>query len=231
MQASEIITQARRELVETVGSFWSDDELLDLINRAERDFTNKTRMLEGTANLDLVSGQAAYPLPSDWLSARALFINFPNDAGEANWRRVQPSNLEKQAQEKHNLLSSDENSLGEPRRYWIWARELYFDPIPDEVYNVQLFYKSKPIPLNESEDSLNIDDSLSDGILAYVLWKAWSKEKEFQLAAQAKADYQEYVLQGRRWVKKQSADQRYRIDMESPNRFSGTSTQGWDPLA
>lgn len=232
MQAQELITRVRQELVETVGSFWSDAELLNLLVKGERDFVNRTRILEDRATLDVVAGQSRYPLPANWLSARAVFYN--DKQGDSTrpdaWRRLHPSNLEKRAQENQNFLSTDPLKRSTPRTYWIWGREIIIEPVPlySGTSDITLFFKSKPIPLTVATQQLNVDDSLSDGLEAYMLWKAWKKEKEPDLAAEAADEYRDWIRQGLRFVKKQSGDQRFRIDIESSDPISGTRVT--DPL-
>lgn len=232
MTAQEIITRVRQELVETVGSFWSDTELLALLNKAERDFVNRTRILEDRATLDIVAGQSRYPLPANWLSARAVFYNDKQGDASARdrWRRLVPSNLEKRAQENPNFLSTETEAQGVPHTYWIWGRELIVEPTPkfDGTADLVLFFKSKPIPLADATKSINIDDSLSDGLEAYMLWKAWKKEKEIDLADEARAEYAEFVRQGLRFAKKQSGDQKFRLDIESATPIAGPAAN--DPL-
>lgn len=232
MQAQEIITRVRQELVETVGSFWSDAELLGLLRKAERDFVNRTRCLEDRATLDIVAGQSRYPLPANWLSARAIFYN--DKQGVATnpdrWRRVYPSNLEKRAQENQNFLSTATEAHGTPSTYWIWGRELIIEPVPQfsGSADLVLFFKSKPIPVTDAAQQINVDDSLSDGLESYILWKAWKKEKEPDLADEAREEYLGFVRQGLRFVKKQSGDQRFRLDIESAEPLSGSGQS--DPL-
>lgn len=232
MQAQEIITRVRQELVETVGSFWGDPELLTLLVKGERDFVNRTRILEDRATLDLVAGQSRYPLPANWLSARAVFHNDKQGipTGPDRWRRLHPSNLEKRAQENQNFLSTNVEQQSTPRTYWIWGREIIVEPVPkfSGSADLVLFFKSKPIPLTVATQQINIDDSLSDALEAYMLWKAWKKEKEPDLAAESADEYRDWIRQGLRFVKKQSGDQRYRIDIESSDPISGTRIT--DPL-
>lgn len=232
MQAQELITRVRQELVESVGSFWSDTELLNLLVKGERDFVNRTRILEDRATLDIVAGQSRYPLPANWLSARAVFYNDKQNVSTNpdRWRRLRPSNLEKRAQENQNFLSTETAARGTPHTYWIWGREIIIEPVPlySGSADLVLFFKSKPISLTVSTQQINIDDSLSDGLEAYMLWKAWKKEKEPDLADEARDEYQAFVQQGLRFVKKQSGDQRFRIDIESAEPLSGPAVA--DPL-
>lgn len=231
MQAQELIDRVRQELVESVGSFWGNTELLNLLKKGERDFVNRTRILEDRATLDVVAGQSRYPLPANWLSARAVFFNtkeLPTDADK--WKRLQPSNLEKRAQENPNFLSTATEARGTPNTYWIWGRELIIEPTPlvSGTANLVLFFKSKPIPQLDPTYQINIDDSLSDGLEAYMLWKAWKKEKEPDLADEARDEYLGFVRQGLRFVKKQSGDQRNRMDIVSGTPLEGPAAS--DPL-
>jgi len=223
MQAQQIITDARRELLETVGIFWSDAELLRLYNKAEMDFVNKTRMLEDTAQLTLIAGQSDYPLPQNWLSAKAIFIKVINDDSTFKWKRLWPSNLEKISQEDPNFLDTDtDSSQGLPSKYWIWGRSFRLNRAPSAQYatTVMMFFKSKPIPVTVLTQSINIDESVSDALTSYILWKAWKKEKEQDLADGAYAEYVGWIAEGRKWVKKQSGDQRFKFDIESGTGFT-----------
>jgi len=233
MQAQTLITDVRRELVEISASYWTDAELLRHINRAELDFTNKTRILEDTAQLSLVQGRLDYPLPQNWLSAKAVFFKIVDPiSGEFRWKRLYPTNLEKNSQQRPNFLHTGTDNQGVPNRYWVWGRSLWLDRSPDadNATTLLLFFKSKPIPLTLVTESINLDDSLSEAITAYILWKAWAKEQEFDRADAQQLTYDRYVAEGRRWVKKQSGDQRYRIDIDTPLPFDGGSSES-NPLS
>jgi len=225
MLVRTILNDARRELLEYGAQlFWSDEELLRLYNRAELDFVNRTRLLEDTASLSLQQGISQYPLPSNWLSARAILHKALNDSGTVTWRRVWPKNLEKVIQERPNFLDTTTNSQGRPLVYFIWNKEIYILPAPDltSTTQVNLFYKSKPIAVTDPDiENIRIDDSLSEGLTAYILWKAWNKEKETDLADEQKNIYFNYIGEGRRWSKKQLGDGRYQIDIESHESFGG----------
>jgi len=224
MMAQEIINDVRRELVETIGAFWSDSELLALLNRGEKDFVNKTRILEGKATMQTQIGIMNYPLPSNWLSAKGVTYNALSD-GQTNIRRLRPTNLEKMLQENPNFRDvTDSSKFRTPFQYFVWGRELWLSSAPDIVTTVELWFKSKPIPLATASAEINIDDSLSDALHQFMLWKAWSKEKEFDLAQAAEAEYIRYVGEGRRFVKKQSGDQAYSLDIESGMPITGSNS-------
>lgn len=234
MQAQTILTDVRRELVETSAAYWSDAELLRHLNRGEADFTNKTRILEDTAQLSLVQGQLNYSLPQNWMSVKDVLFKIVSPDGTFRWKRLYPSNLEKMTQLRQNFLNTETGNQGTPSRYWIWRRELWLDRAPDaeNATTIFLFFKCKPIPLTAATQEINLDDSLSEALFEYIMWKALRKEQEFDAADEHKLEYDRYVLEGRKWVKKQSGDQRNRIDIDSGVPLDGgDSTSFSDPLA
>ena len=232
MQAQIIINDVRRELIEMSASYWSDAELLRHLNRAELDFVNKTRILEDTAQLSLIQGRLDYPLPSNWLSARAVFFKIVNTDGSFRWKRLYPTNLEKNSQQQPNFMDTTATGQGTPQRYWIWGRSMWLDKAPDltNTTSLLLFFKSKPIAVATVGQQINLDDSLSEAITAYILAKAWAKEQEFDRASEHQLTYDRYVAEGRKWVKKQSGDQRNRLDIDSPIPFDGSYNES-NPLS
>lgn len=239
LQGQDIINVVRTELVESVAAFWQDSEFITNINRCERDFNNKTRIIERFSFLSTDIGRFDYPLPTDCLSIRLCLFNEPSGT-TPNWFRVLPTNLEKMGQERPDFLINTSTQQGTPRRYFVWGRTLYLFPPPDSSNpsNLYLFYKAKPIPLVSNTDPLNLDDSLFEAIVSYVLWRAWLKADEDEKAKTQKAVYDQYVAEGRKWVKKQSGDQKWRIDLESPVPFGnaglggvGGLSGGFDPFS
>lgn len=214
MTGQEIINRVRRELLETSAGFWSDAELLDLINRAEQDFSNRVRGFEDSAVLSLVAGQSTYPLPANWLSATAIFFN-DNQSGQDRWILLSPTDVNELALTDPNFLST-QNALATdyPTKYMIYGRTIRFVKTPgyDGANNVVMFFKSKPVPLNTAADSINIDDTLGGAIEAFVLWKAWSKEKEFALAEEQKGLYAGFIRDGLREVKLRAGNKLHNMD-------------------
>ena len=231
MQVSQVITDAQRELLETTGSFWSPTELLRLYNRGNVDFIAKTRVLEDEAVLSLTVGRADYPLPANWSTASMVFHKETNTSGQINYKRLKPSNLEKMAQENINFLDNSSERNARPRDYWIWNKTLYISPAPSQVEDsdLKLFYKSKPVNITSTSESVEIDTDLAEGLTAYILWKAWMKEQEIDLADSQAIIYMSYVMQALKWRKRQSGDQRFRLDIDSPYGVNNRYNSGFYP--
>lgn len=233
MLASELITDIRAELDEPVAAFWSDARLLALINKAERDYIQKTRCLSAFATMSTVAGTQAYPMPTYWLgSVKALYNDSTDLTGSPNWRPMESTSLEKLSQERPNFISTVSADRGKPMRYAIHGQEIYLHPCPDTTAsnNLMLFFEAKPTPLTTTAGSINIDDSLSRAIVEFCLWKAWAQDNEDAKAAESKQNYIDMIGEGFKWKKKQQLDARWRLDVESGTPFSyGSSNIGNPP--
>ncbi len=225
MTGQEVIDNVRSELLEASAAFWTDGELLRWLNDGERDFVNKVRGIDKISTVNTVAGRATYPLPASFLSSKAVFYNDILEDNTDQWRRLDPTTLEKLAQENPDFMSDDESKRDVPRVYTIFANELHVVPVPkDSGKQIKMFHKGKAVPLTALSQSLNIDDSLADGLKAYILQQAWAKEKEFQLSAMWGEKYKDYVGEGRRFYNRMIGDAAFQIDVESDIPF-GHSTR------
>lgn len=237
MIALDVITQVRSALVEPIPGFWTNTELLGWINRAERDFANRTHIFQDIATTSTVIAQSKYPLPANLLSVKALMYNNIGSAGlvaaTPNWVRLVPSNIEKFAQETPNFMSTTTDTLNYPRKYAIWQNELYLYPPPvvGGSSDLVLYFIAHPIAITDINAQLNLDDAFEDGIIAYVLSKAYQKENEIDKMKDQAAIYNDYVKLGLRTAKKQSGDQRYKLDISSPQPFEGPYDRRFNPMA
>lgn len=221
----DIIDEVRTQLLEPVAGFWTDAELLTKLNKAEKEFTNRVRgVVERVTTLSLKAGDNFYPLPPDWLSSQGVFFK-EVDGTNFKWRRLNPTTLEKKAQENPNFHDTGVDRRADPREYWLWGRKIYVDPTPktDGDGDLKLYYNGKSTPLTNLSQTVNIDDSLIDALEAYILREAWKKEKESNLSDREDARYERKIKEGRRWVKLRPGDMKHRIDLESNRKFTTTS--------
>lgn len=213
---NQIVDDLRAEITEPSPAFFSQSRMLTLINLAQNEFVRRCRVLQSYAYTSSVQGQAAYPMPPDWLGSEKVFFNKPNNGINA-WRPLNPTNIEKMGQESPNFLSSNVDTQGVPAKCYVIGKTLYVYPTPmaNGTNDIFLFYESKPIQLLTLNDSLSIDDSLYPGVRAYVLWKLWKQDNEDTKAAEEKANYEIEVGRGFKWKNKRILDGRWAIDMPS----------------
>lgn len=227
MTGQDIVNAVRAEVVEPSPAFFTTPTLLMWINNAQRNYVRRTRCLQNFATTSTVQGQADYPMPADWLASEKIFWNYPVNGIDA-WVPLKPTSVEKMAQENPNFLSSDPTMQGRPQLYYIVNQTLYIYPRPltSGTNDIFMFYESKPLPLATLSDSISIDDSLADGIEAYVLWKMYKQDKEPQDADEQKQRFKDEIGQGLKWKKQRVLDGKWKIDIESFMPFNYSSVNG-----
>jgi hypothetical protein len=197
--------------------------MLALINLAQKEYVRKTRCLQNFAWTSTVQAIGTYPMPADWLGSECIFWK-DETASQEIWRRLRPTTLEKMAQESPNFLSNDSRMLGKPLKYFIVGTVLYIYPKPmvSGTNDIFMYYQSREIPLTALTELLSIDDSLTPGVRAYVLWKMWSQDQEKDLAQEQKDIFKEEIGQGIKWRNQRILDLKRKIDIESYQPFTNS---------
>jgi hypothetical protein len=233
----DIVNDVRAEVIEPSPTFFSNARMLALVNLAQKEYVRRTRCLQNFAWTSTVQGTAAYPMPQDWLGSECIFWN-DMESGTSNWRRLNPTSLEKMAQESGNFLSTDSQMLGKPQKYYIVGSTLYLFPKPQTSgsNDIYMYYQSREIPLVSLNDPLSVDDSLAPGLRAYVLWKLWKQDQEDSLAEEQHDLFKEEIGLGIKWRNQRALDLKRKIDIESYQPYSyssmnkNTGNQAINPL-
>lgn len=224
---SDIVTDVRAEVLEPSPGFFSSTRMLALINLAQKEYVRKTRCLQNFAWTSTSQGIGIYPMPADWMGSECIFWQNQNTTGVPVWQRLKPTSLEKMAQESPNFLSNDPTMQGNPLKYFIVGSNLYIYPKPiySGTNDIFMYYQSREIPLTALSEALSIDDSLTPGLRAYVLWKMWAQDQEPDLAKEQKDLFKEELGYGIKWRNQRILDLKRKIDIESYSPFSmGGST-------
>lgn len=230
----DIVNDVRAEVIEPSPTFFSSNRMLALINLAQKEFVRKTQCLQNFAWTSTMAGEPAYPMPGDWLGSECIFYNNLQNSTTPNWQRLEPTTLEKMAQEMPNFLSSDPTNFGVPLKYYIVGTTMYLYPRPATTgsNDIFMYYRSRELVLLSLTDALSIDDSLTPAIRAYVLWKMWAQDQEKELADEQKEIFKEELGFGIKWRNQRILDLKRKIDIVSPYGYTtGSGFQsGVNPL-
>jgi len=220
----DIVDDVRAEVIEPSPTFFSNNRMLALINLAQKEFVRRTRCLQNFAWTSTIQGTGSYPMPSDWLGSECVFWNDVVN-GVDNWRRLQPTSLEKMAQESPNFLSAGSDMLGKPQKYYVIGSTMYVFPKPQNTgsNDIFMYYQSREIKLQSLTENLTVDDSLAPALRAYVLWKLWKQDQENDLAEEQHELYKEEIGNGIRWRNQRLLDLKRKIDIESYQPYSYSS--------
>lgn len=153
MNVAELKTSIRNELAETNSAgFFSDSDILNLINRAQIDIAERTRCLKTWAETSAVAGVQSYALPSDCLMMERITYDgvkldrFP--------------------------LGSITNLDGKPEGYCIWGADIILDKNIVEPKLLKMYYAQKPDKLSLDADEPQIPTEFQELIVEFACWKA-----------------------------------------------------------
>jgi len=196
--AEDLVARLRLDLDDTESGayLWSDDELYRYVDRAQRQFARLTNIFLDSNPvyflLDVIAGQATYPLNSSVLSIEQAYLG-------STGRPLALRNSEELLMELGTVYNW-RTETGEPR--YIVRDEgnsaLQLVPVPDKADSVQLIVTRLPLR-TVSSDNINlelVDDRHVDTLMLWAKHLAYSKHDvdthDIELAAKYEADF-------RRW--------------------------------
>jgi hypothetical protein len=167
-----MMARARRRLNEQDSTtFHSDDDFIAYADEAQKYVAEQSQCLEEKLETVTVANQADYAVPSDFLIMKRLLVN---------GTRARPISFEQIDDE--GLEESEINITGEAY-YYIFADEYTIIPTPEASGTaLKLFYIKEPTEITALVNTLVIPSYLEDSVVSYMVYAAWLKDIEYDLA-------------------------------------------------
>jgi len=191
LTGTNLLTRIRNVLQDTTNVRWTDSELRDYINDAQREIVNlRPDSSSTTANVALVAG-TKQTLPTAGLRLIKIVRNMSSASGSATGARairiVDNDILDTQEPDWHDPTVAgdaahasvvkhfvfDEDS---PRTYYVYPGVLVTNA---SACFVEIIYSTSPTDLTANSSVLFIDDIYGNAIIDYVLFRAYLKDAEF----------------------------------------------------
>lgn len=189
----DAISQVRATLVDTTGTRWPDQELLNGYNNAVMAVVN-LRPDASTKNEDFITeaGKSKQTLPDDGL--RWMDIVYDVASGSPI-RKTSRTTLDDQIPNWHN-------SIGSRVTNWVFderdPKTVYIYPQPSVAVSIQVIYSVAPeaavvTDFENDTTTISIDDSYFNAIKEYMLYAAYSKDADYASNAQrAESHYNKF---------------------------------------
>lgn len=174
--ASTIITNARYYLGEATADYWSDAELLVYLNKGTLDIVSRTRALESSASIDLVSDTTEYTVTPDYIDITTVIYN--NASGD-------PIGLIHK-----NPQSVGRLSPGVPTYWYEWAGKVGIFPALSArtTETVSVYYVSRPSAVTAAS-AVVVPAIYDQALTLYIASQGLLKERQFAKAGQLMAAY------------------------------------------
>lgn len=189
LTGTNIIDKARYVLQDSSGVRWTDAELLNYINDAQREIVNFKPESKAThSNIQLSTG-TEQSLPSGGLRLIKISRNVASTASDAAGGKsitiVEEDLLNSMEPDWHDPTVTGSSAHGSIIKNYIFdpddPKKFYVYPGVKSGSNayIQVVYSALPTDLSSVSDTIDIDDIYGNAIVDFVLYKAYLKDAEF----------------------------------------------------
>jgi hypothetical protein len=185
----DVYTQVKRVFGDESGVQLTNDDIARWVNEAQVDIADQNQVLQDTATMTLVPGQATYSLAS---------VSPPIDSVASillNGRRIGYIPIS-QAEESISLADPEGLETGAPQFWYEWAGEITFWPVPGQAYSMLIRYTAEPTPVTTTAtDVLSVPDECFTDVCNYVLMRAYEMDENAEMMAVKQAEYSSSVAE------------------------------------
>lgn len=187
MTPTELMTAIRQRNNSVGDSFWSDAEMLGLIEAACLDLARKAQVIERVYTTTTVAGQQEYSYPSNTISIKRVTYN---------GRKLTPITMRED--DALTLSNSTTLATGSPEYYFIWNDTLYLRSVPDDAQALKIFSYNRPQTLTVAS-TIEVPEQFQMDLIWYCLAEMLAKEKNYT-GSQFYADkWEKVVADARKW--------------------------------
>lgn len=170
MTPTEIETAARNKYNAIGDSFFSSQELMNLMWDACNQLASDCFLIKRTYSTSTVVGQQEYTKPTNTISIKRITYN---------GQKIKPITF----REDDTLTGLDQSttSQGTPAYYFEWDGSIYLRPIPGEVGTLNIYSLNMHSAIT-STSTLEIDEIYHMSIVDYVVSEMAAKDSNFNMA-------------------------------------------------
>lgn len=171
-------TKVREILQEPIPARWSDNTINEYLNEGQKrvaEFAEIIRMNESSLGI----GITTVSTPADCLVLRKIFWGDATEKRELNLAG--------------EVIPLDDNSEGEPNRYYRINEQIEIRPIPNVAKNLYMVYYWKPTEMINDVDTPEIKDA-EQAIYSYAVYQAYFEDSDPR-AALWEEKYQKSLLE------------------------------------
>lgn len=213
MTPAQIETAARRKYNSSSSSFYSSNEIYDLIYQAELEAAEQCKVIEGLSTAtSTVAGTQSYAFPTNAFEIKRV---------EYNGAKLKPIDMTQD--DSLTLLNSNTTAQGTPSHYWIWNDTIYLRPIPDAVQTLKIYSYNRPAAVTSASQTLEIPVLFHMCIVDFVVAEMMLKDGEAALAqVYLNRWYDRHLPRMEKWVARRKRGDRFNV-VKNVDELIGTN--------
>ncbi len=190
MTPTEIETAARNRYNSVGDSFFSQDEILDLMWDACLDMTRECNLIERVYTTSTVASQQEYSYPTSTISIKRITYD---------GKKLKPITMRED--DAITGLNQSTTSEGTPQYYFVWNETIYLRPIPSSVATLKIFTYNEPSELTNTS-TLEIPTQFQMDLVDYIVSEMAAKDSNFEAAQYYANKWERSKMDIKKWQRK-----------------------------
>ncbi len=171
MTPAEIVLMARRRYNSVSDSFWSDQELYDVIYQACLEVSDEAYAVERTYSTTTVSGTQEYSFPTNAIALKRV-----------TWDGRKLTKIDMIEDDAITGLNQDTTDTGNPEFYWIWNDTISLRPVPGSAATLKIWTLNEPSSISSGTQTVEIPSQHHARLVNPVLSAMAAKDSNFTAA-------------------------------------------------
>lgn len=189
MTPVQIAEAARRRYNATSDTFWSDDELYQLIYDAQLQIARECFLIERTYTSPTVSGTQEYDFPTNAMAIK-----------RATWNGIKLKPITMREDDAVTGLNQSTTATGTPQYYWTWNYTISLRPIPGSAQTLKLWTYNLPSAVS-STSTLETPAEFHMELVNYVVQCMAEKDSNFKASAFYAQKWAKAMSDLKKWAK------------------------------
>ena len=209
MTPTEIETAARNKYNAIGDSFFSQEEVLDLMLQACNELARDCFMIQATYTTSTVASQQEYSYPTNTIAIKRITYD-GKKLKQITFRE----------DDSITGLNQSTTATGTPQYYFVWNETISLRPIPSSVATLKIYSFNEHSAITTSS-TLEIPSQFHMDIVDFIVSEMAAKDSNFTAAKYYSDRWEKKKLDAKRWVRKQFRGDSFSVVQDEDQMIEG----------
>jgi len=169
MTPGEIVEAARNRYNAVGDSFWSTQEIYDLIYQAISEVADEGLVIERDYTTTTVSDTQEYDFPTAAIAIKRV-----------TWNGTKLTKIDMIEDDVVTGLNQETTATGNPEYYWVWQNTISLRPVPGSAETLKIWAYVYPSEITTATQVLELPVQFHHRLINYVLHAMSAKDSNYE---------------------------------------------------
>lgn len=209
MTPTQIETAARNRYNAISDSFWSQDEILNLLYGACLDLSRECLLIERSYTTSTVASQQEYAYPTSAIAIKRVSYD---------GKKLKPITMRED--DSITGLNQSTTATATPQYYFIWNQTISLRPIPSSVGTLKIYTYNEPSAITITS-TLEIPTQFHMDLVDYIVGEMAAKDLNFTAAQYYQAKWEKAKIAAKRWAKRKNRGDSFNVVQDEDMMIEG----------